>query len=382
VDIRTRLIFALVAISLVSMAAVGAFAYGAVQDLLREDQLRKLEAVAASKEQDLQRVLVAWRDRVRLVTSRTQLRRLLAAASEEAGERPGDSEPLERILDDARHAVSALRGIALFTRDGRLVARSGELPLDAAPAPEQLARVRRTAMHRDAFEGPDGEPRVSFLAPIHLDDHQIGSAWIVLSAHELDDVTGATPGLGRTGETLIVRADPDGRARVLSGRRFEEGEESEAPGREGGPIRPTQEAVRGVEGEFTRAVDYRGERVYAATRWIPDPGWGLVVKMDVAEERGAILELRDTLCKLALSLSAFGIVAGTVLGLLFSRRLRELTLVARRIGAGEWDLRADEHAEDEIGQLGMTFNRMTEQLVAANRALEARLQRSGDDARP
>jgi HAMP domain-containing protein len=382
VDIRTRLIFALVAISLVSMAAVGTFAYGAVQDLLLENQLRKLEAVAASKEQDLQRVLVAWRDRVRLVTSRTQLRYLLAAASaEETGAQAGDPEPLERILEDAREAVSALRGIALYTRGGRLLAVSGQLPLDAAPTPEELARVRRTAMHRDALEGPDGEPLVTYLAPMRLDDRRIGSAWIVLAAHELDEVTGVTPGLGRTGETLIVRADPDGRARVLSGRRLEDVAEPEVPGRQGDPIRPTGEAVRGVEGEFTRAIDYRGEPVYAATRWIPDPGWGLVVKVDVAEERGAILDLRDTLWKLALSLSAFGIVGGMVLGLVFSRRLRELTLVARRIGAGEWDLRADEHSEDEIGQLGMTFNRMTEQLVAANRALEARL-RSGDESRP
>ena len=373
-DIRTRLIFALVAISLVSMAAVGTFAYGAVQDLLRENQLRKLEAVAASKEKDLQRVLVAWRDRVNLVTSRTQLRILLAALEE--GDRPGYRERLERILDDARTSVTSLHGIQLFSREGRPVAHTGELPEADAPSREALAALDGVRIHRDAGEGSVGELLVSYLAPMDLVDRRIGSAWVVLSAQELDDVTAETTGLGGSGETLIVRDDPEEGARVLSGRRHAPKEDLD---RRGAPS-PGLEAVAGVESVFTDAIDYRGVPVYAATRWIADPGWGLVVKVDVAEERGAILALRDTLWKLALSLSAFGIVAGAVLGLVFSGPVRELADVAERIGAGEWDLRAPESAEDEIGQLGMHFNHMTDQLVAANRKLEARLKESAKDA--
>jgi HAMP domain-containing protein len=373
-DIRTRLIFALVAISLVSMAAVGAFAYQAVQALLLDNQLRKLEAVAASKENDLQRVLVAWRDRVNLVTTRTQLRILLAAL--ETGDQPDYRDRLQRILDDARSSVTSLHGIQLYSRDGRPVVETGVLPRGDAPVPEELAALDGVRVHRDASEGPDGELLISYLAPMDLVDRRIGSAWVVLSAHELDDVTTETTGLGRTGETLIVRADGKGGARVLSGRRHEpdsDRDASDAPS-------PGREAVAGTEGVFTDAVDYHGEPVYAATRWIAEPGWGLVVKVDVAEERGAILALRDTLWKLALLLSAFGIVAGAVLGLVFARSIRELARVAERVGAGEWDLRAPESAEHEIGQLGMNFNRMTDQLVAANRELEARLKDTGKQA--
>jgi HAMP domain-containing protein len=372
-DIRTRLIFALVAISLASMAAVGAFAYGAVQELLLDNQLRKLEAVAASKENDLERVLVAWRDRVRLVTSRTQLRILLAAL--ESDEREDYRVRLQRILDDARESVTSLHGIELYSRSGRPVARTGELLPGEAPGPEMLAALTDVTVHRDAAHAPDGELLISFLAPMNLVDRRIGSAWVVLSAHELEDVTAETTGLGETGETLIVRSGPDGSVEPLSGRRHDAAAPASA---QGSAPAPGREAIAGVEGVFTDAVDYRGERVYAATRWIADPGWGLVVKVDVAEEVGAIFALRNTLSKLALSLSAFGIVVGTVRGLVFARPVRDLAAVAERIGDGEWDLRADESAEDEIGQLGMHFNRMTEELVAANRELEARLRRNGD----
>lgn len=376
-DIRTRLIFALVAISLVSMAAVGAFAYGAVQDLLLENQLRKLEAVAANKENDLQRLLVAWRDRVNLVTSRTQLRILLAAI-EDDGNDDDYRERLQRILDDALAAVDSLRGIELYSRKGQPVARTGVVPPGGRPRPEDLAALAGVKVHQDAEQAPDGELQISFIAPMNLVDRRIGSARVVLSAQELEDVTAETTGLGDSGETVIVRADAVGRPVALSGRRHEArgGDVSR------GAPEPEREAVGGREGVFTDAVDYRGERVYAATRWITDPGWGLVVKVDVAEEVAEILALRDTLSKLALSLSAFGIVAGMVLGLVFSRPVRELAEVAERIREGEWDLRADESSEDEVGQLGMHFNRMTEELVAANRALEARLQKNGKTEPP
>ncbi len=373
-DIRTRLIFALVAISMVSMAAVGAFAYGAVQDLLLENQMRKLEAVAVSKENDLQRVLVAWRDRVNLVTSRTQLRILLDAIGDNGNE--DYRARLQRILDDALASVDSLRGIELYSRQGKPVARTGLVSPGGRPKPDDLAALDDVKVHHDAAHAPDGELQISFIAPMNLVDRRIGSAWVVLSAHELDDVTADTTGLGETGETVIVRSDAVGRPIALSGRRHEASERAasrRAP-------EPEREAIGGNERVFTEAVDYRGEPVRAATRWIADPGWGLVVKVDVAEEVAEVIALRDTLMKLALSLSAFGIVVGTVLGLVFARPVRELTEVAERIGDGEWDLRADESSEDEIGQLGMHFNRMTEELVAANRALEARLNGKDDSS--
>lgn len=382
-DIRTRLIFALVAMSLVSMAALGAFAYEAVQDLLRANQLRKLEAVAASKEQDLERVLVAWKDRVRLVTSRTQLRILLDKLAQDGEGEQDYRQGLIDILEDTRRAVPALVGIQLYSRRGEPVAASGELPEGMGPTREELARASIEGVHRDAMAGPEGELLVSYLAPMNLVDRRIGSAWVVLSARELAAVTGDYTGLGRTGEALIVRPAEDGAALPLTRLRHDpDAALRELISDDAGRTRPELEAARGAEGLWTDAIDYRGEPVYASTRWLAEPGWGLVVKIDVAEEREAVVALRDTLWKLALSLSALGIVAGMVLAVLFARPIRELASVARRIGDGEWDLRAPESAEDEVGQLGMTFNQMKDELVAANRELERRLDGAGGERRP
>ena len=375
-DIRTRLIFALVAISLVSMAALGAFGYEALQDLLLTNQLRKLDAVATSKTQDLERVQVAWIDRVRLVTSQPQLRAALEGASR--GE-PGEHEAiLQRILDDARQSVTSLHGVQLFSPDGEAVARTGLFVADAVPSAQSLAEARQREGVRDVLLGPEGELLVSLLSPVIRDGRWVGTAWVLLSARELQDVTADYTGLGETGETLLVRAEGEAGAIVLTPLRHDPNAALRRRVRASDTVVPAWEAASGVEATFRDATDYRGEKVYAATRWIDGLGWGLVAKIDVLEERLAVVELRDTLFRLGLSLSAFGIVAGTVLGLIFSRRLLDLADVARRVGDGEWDLRANERPDDEIGQLGMTFNAMTRQLVAANRELESRLRRSED----
>ena len=57
-DIRTKLVFALVAVSLGSMLALGAFSHAASRALLQRMALRELEAVAETKKQDLERVIV------------------------------------------------------------------------------------------------------------------------------------------------------------------------------------------------------------------------------------------------------------------------------------------------------------------------------------
>ncbi len=74
--------------------------------------------------------------------------------------------------------------------------------------------------------------------------------------------------------------------------------------------------------------------------------------------------------KLALSLSAFAIVAGALLGLYFARPIHRLADVVRRFGGGELGLRADPGGEDEIGLLSRTFNEMADELIAKHRELE------------
>ncbi len=379
-DIRTKLVFVLVAVALGSMLALGAFTYGVARDLLRQMALRQLEAVAETKKRKLEQVVEAWEDRIRLIASRTQLRLSLAKLSR--GDDTAEQARIDRILNDALSSVRAVRAIVLFDARGQPVGRA-PAPAPVEPLPDGMLSATSGAVWHEGLT-LDGRGRLEarLVAPLHLEDRRIGAVRVRLAAGELLDATRDYTGLGKTGETLVATRTAEGGALVLVPLRFDP---AAALARRIAPDAndPAVRAVRGEEDIFTEGVvDYRGEPVWAATRHLASQDWGIVVKVDAAEELRVVRDLRDTMITLALALSAFAIVLGTLLGLWFARPIRELADVAARIRRGALDVRAHVHSEDEIGLLALTFNRMTDELISKNRELERRVGREGEAGPP
>jgi PAS domain S-box-containing protein len=363
VDIRTKLVFALVAVTLGSMLAFGAFMFRTAGDMVDDAVVEQLEGLAESRADALESVIVGWQERVQLVASRTQLRISLKDYDE-----TGDSEArsrIQRILDDATGSVRTVAALATYTRDGRLVAQSGG-PADSILG-ELYPMSRAESTERVRFLGvsftPEGQPRVAYGTRLVLDGERIGFLFVLLSAGRLVELAADTAGLGETGELMIVMTDPEG-ARTLHPVR---GGESGVLGAVllSGEADPAERALEGEEGVFREGmVDYRGEAVWAATRYIPETGWGLVVKFDQAEKRAAIYEFREELVSLALALAGIGILVAVFLGFRFAAPIHNLAEAANRIREGDLDARATVVREDEIGVLARTFNRMAKDLQA------------------
>ena len=360
-DIRTKLVFALVAVSLGSMLALGAVAYTTAGRLLKRQSLRQLESLAETKKQDLERMYLSWQDRVSLIASRTQLRLSLSDFNERGS--PAQRARIRRILEDACRAVRTVQRLAVYDPSGRPVASTGA---EEAETLGDIEASRQPGGELPVYEGvaisEEGGARVDFVAPLILEDQRVGTLLVQFNAQELVELTQSFRGLGETGETLIVLPVDGAEPRILRSER-------PLPGQEPGPVRlerlddPAGLAISGTEAVVSRGlVDYRGEAVWAATRYLPEVGWGLVVKFDADEERAPIIEFRRDLTRLGLSLSAFAILLGILLGFRFAKPIHDLAAVADRVRAGELDARAPTARQDEIGLLARTFNEMTEEL--------------------
>lgn len=374
-DIRTKLVFALVAVSLGSMLALGWAAYRQAGRALLDGNQDRLEAVAASKEEDLHNVLAGWKDRVRLIASRTRLRDALREYADSSD--PALREQMDRILDDARTSVPSILRLGVYDLSGEAIASTvtpdveGLAPLERAllPAESEADAVQLLAIALEngspTLEGGSGL-RAVFLARLESEGKAIGTLETVFDARALADLTESFTGLGRTGETLVSFYDADSIPRILCS-----GRHDVPPAaliiRDGESDLPSARALRGEEGFFQAAVDYRGEAVWAATRHLPEPGWGLVVKFDAAEEREPVIALRRRLVRLGLSFSAFAVLGGVLLGLWFARPIHELAEVADRIRHGDLEARADVRTEDEVGHLARAFNEVVEELARAHR---------------
>jgi len=363
VDIRTKLVFALVAVALGSMTAFGAFMYAEARGMVDDGTRAQLESLAESEAEAVESIIEGWREHVQLIASRTQLRMSLRDHIQTGD--PEAARRIRQILRDAGSSTSSVAGLAVYDVEGRLVA-DGVGEADSVLAGMSTRSSPGTA-NEIAFRGvsitPGGFPRVAYSRSLSLEGERLGTLFVLLNGGRLVELTQDYTGLGETGEVLLVERAPAG-ARTLHPVRHEE-DDLEQPGAIllDGPQDPSLLALRAQEGIYTEGlIDYRGEAVWAATRFIPETQWGLVVKFDAAEKRDVIVEFRDSLIALALSLAGIAILVAVVLGFRFAGPIHNLAEAANRIREGDLEARAEVLREDEIGLLAETFNRMADEL--------------------
>lgn len=386
-DIRTKLVFALVSVALASMLALALAMYGSVTRELEEIRLEQLSGLAEFKVESLEGIVDGWHDRVRLVASGNELRSTLAAY----GRAPDavTAARLRGLLDDVRRAAPVIRQLRVHGPAGELVAESS--PSDG-PDAARLEAARPDAAQLDlarldpaedigsgepwlrgvVFPVGGGLPFVALAAPMDFGGERVGYLQALLSTEQIRDISTNYEGLGETGEAMVVVSDDDG-PRVLHPVRAAP-VHGDATGDmalfEGAGLRlesggPAGGALEGRERRFEGGViDYRGQAVWAATDFLSATGWGVVVKVDAAEQRQPIVDFRDDVIRLAVALAAFAILFGTVLGIRFAQPIHLLAEAANRIRDGDLSARAGVAREDEVGLLAQTFDRMAAELEA------------------
>ena len=354
-DIRTKLVLALVLVALSSMALLGTFAYQTTAQMLQQISVRQLSALAESRKDDIQNVYEGWQDKVSLVRSRTQLRLNLVRYTNQ-GDRDAVAG-IERILDDALTSVDVFERIALFDHRGVEVARVGESSVDEAfsiPDHDEVEFV-------GSFPMSDGGVHIVLRSGLYLNDAVIGGVEVVLSTDDLRSVVSDYTGLGETGEVLIVMQEDARWLRVLHPLRHQDIDHKRIELAEASAGVAAALSQRPTSAEDFRFEDYRGEVVWGASRYLDGLGWGLVVKIDEAEEEQLAHELRGSMIDLSLALSAFAVVGGTVLGFWLARPVLRLREIVEQVRAGDVEIRADSTGDDEIAYLAAALNDFLDQ---------------------
>ncbi len=350
-DIRTKLAFALVLFSLISMALLGVFAYQESTRLLAEISHRQLGALAESKRNDLVKVQDGWRDKVLLISSQHEfaeaVRRYLADPTEE------NLIPVTDLVDNAAAVVRAVDRISVFSLTGEEIESSGRAPMgDSPPAPVPEGAVA----YRGTLVSDTGIIRVAFATMLIQDTVPTGVMEVVFAIDDVSAVAGNYTGLGDGGEAYVVaRTGPDMVTVLNSLRHLGETGPVTIPISES--TEPVHHLMQGAEGLLERPfVDYRGESSWAATRLISELDWGLVVKVDEQEESERADALRDALFDIGIALSAFAIIGGTLIGVYLARPIHELRLVVERVRSGDTMARAEVKGDDEITYLASSLN--------------------------
>jgi class 3 adenylate cyclase len=135
------------------------------------------------------------------------------------------------------------------------------------------------------------------------------------------------------------------------------------------------DALNGQSG-IMETTDYRGEKVLSAygPLELDSLRWAVLAEMDLAEAEAPVRAFARRVLVAASALALAVTLAALIAAHLLTRPLRQLADGARRLGAGENNVRVDVQSQDEFGELSRVFNDMSASIETQKQKLEQQVQ--------
>ncbi|MCF6155087.1 MAG: PAS domain S-box protein [Candidatus Brocadia sp.] len=185
--------------------------------------------------------------------------------------------------------------------------------------------------------------------------------------------------LGKTGETYLVNKD----GYMITESRFAQdlkdmglikkrcALELRLVSRETGELtHGVKQCVTGNNGFDAKGYkDYRGIAVLGAWRWLPEFNWGVIAEIDREEGYGAAYNLNYIVSSVLIIIAFPIVIIAYFIGKKASIPIIKLTEVTEKIASGDLTQRVDIPRKDEIGILAKSFNTMTTCLEEKTKAL-------------
>ena len=376
--LRFKLTLFVVSVILLAATLVGWMGYVFARQTLREQIEQRLRIVAADRRDMLLAYVHQQHERVGLVASRTQLRRIAEQLRMgDSGDAPFDADQLradaESILSDAKTSTSGFIDIALFDESGQLLAATTADAFGEEVATSDEFEIGKSTRHL-GLPRMEEDRFVSLLtAPAKGNTEELlGVIVVKLDVTPLKNLLSNPEGLGDTGEVRVGHIDGE-KARYLFPTRAEGKTRVQAKS-----VPAFAKAVSGEQG-FMVTHDERGQDVFAIYESIEfqpssERPFGMVAKFDVTEALAPVVSLRNLL----LATNAALLIAGVLTAWWFARRITNpLVQLARDVDAttaGDLSEQVRVSSRDETGALAIAFNNMTRKLRESYVTLERRVE--------
>ncbi len=226
-------------------------------------------------------------------------------------------------------------------------------------------------LSRFEFYTPSGEMAAFMGAPVFRDGELLGAACIQIIVDDIFEMAQDYTGLGDTGETVIA-AQEGGQLKILAPLRHDKDAAFNKiitiGDMKGKPIQIASKAAEGVQ----VSIDYRGEEVFAVSRYLFYTDWGVVVKMDTSEIFAAAQKYKQWMIMLGILTFLVVVAVAIVVSRSISRPIVRLQNAIIRVADGDLTQTVDIKQKDEIGLLAMSFNSMAHDLGISHDELTKR----------
>lgn len=208
----------------------------------------------------------------------------------------------------------------------------------------------------------EGELNIYLSSAISVNNKISGVIIIDQDAPEIVSMTQDYTGLGRTGESVLAKLDPD-KIMFLAPLRHDPNAALKRSLPLNDATTPSGLVAKVKKDTVMIARDYRGMKIIASARYIPETEWVLITKIDFEEAMEPLYYLRKILFIFNGAALMLSILVAYFAGRFFTKPIEELEESANTIREGNLSVRAKEKTGiKEINSLAFSFNRMTERL--------------------
>ncbi|MGD9190495.1 MAG: cache domain-containing protein [Desulfobacterales bacterium] len=375
--IRMKMILLLLACTIIPMCFVGILGYYHAKKTLESLRIEELKSIADLKAKRIEDFFAEHQKHIAIAQQRPTIIKhtaLLAEVSDDF------SNPIYAdIIAELDRALKMYRPVYKFLNvilanpQGKIV-----YALNRFSTPDRfessLSDFWEESFHGDktriiyskVFNNPAaaGKFSIFLMGPIRsLEGQLIGFTVFEIDMAPIYELIQDTTGLGETGETLIAKKDGDQALFLNPLRHDPDAALKRNIGLGERQAIPVQKALKGGSGSGI-SIDYRGQEVIAAWRYLPLLDWAMVAKIDLAEAFKPVAALRDFVLILAIAVMVLSIGVAFIVAKSISEPILNLQAGVEEVGKGNLDHRVATDAKDEIGQLGRAFDQMTVQLKA------------------
>jgi class 3 adenylate cyclase len=182
----------------------------------------------------------------------------------------------------------------------------------------------------------------------------IGVIIATLRTDDLNAILLDRGGLGDSGKVYLVNED----FFMISESRFVE----DAPFNQIVDTLPVRECFENSKTHNGIYLDYRGKQIFGSTFCAKDLGFILLAEIDQEEILEPVSVLQNKILLAGFSIMGGMIILAVFLSKLLSKRLIKLSDAANEIAKGNFGIRTNIKARDEIGHLSLSFDLMAQKL--------------------
>jgi methyl-accepting chemotaxis protein len=126
-------------------------------------------------------------------------------------------------------------------------------------------------------------------------------------------------------------------------------------------IKGAQNIVDGISGATIYKND-KGKDVYGVFTKLTSSGWGMITELPVSEAMQPVKDATGKITWMAIIAFILAVVGSLVISIMITKPLKNMSRIASLVKGGDLSKRIKVTAKDEIGDLQIAFNQMTDSL--------------------